>query len=146
MVFYHPLTFLNSSSFNIKEDKIDNAAVAILFLIFHELCGQYKKNMTNPDVPEQFYDNNYNILRYALGVINDSGNIFEYFLCFDVYEFYKKRDNTALLFEELYFNKSISNLNEIYPKNIFQKSFKKIKLQDITKKFFRLKIKCKDED
>ena len=31
MIFYHPLTFLNSKSFYIPEDKIDNAAIAILF-------------------------------------------------------------------------------------------------------------------
>ena len=165
MIFYHPLTFLNSKSFYITEDKIDNATIAILFLIFHEVCGHYKTNMTNlDDTPDQFYDNNYDILKYELGGSNDSGNIFEYFLSSDminVSEFYEKKDINELLSEEIYLGKSFSNLNTILKKlgvleeeqNKFTKklkpisknSLRNIRFPDMTKILFRLRINCKDE-
>ena len=63
MVFYHPLTFLNDKLLTIPKDKMENATVAILFLIFHEVCGHFKTRITNlDDTPYQFYDDNYNIL------------------------------------------------------------------------------------
>ena len=49
MVFYHPLTFLNDKLLTIPKDKMENATVAILFLIFHEVCGHFKTRITNLD-------------------------------------------------------------------------------------------------
>ena len=165
MIFYHPLTFLNSKSFYIPEDKIDNAAIAILFLIFHQVCGHYKTNITNlDDAPNQFYDNNYDILKYELGGSNNSGNIFEYFLSSDminISEFYEKKNIDVLLSENIYLEKSFSNLNSTLKnlgvlgednnkftkkiKSISKNSLRNIPFPDMTKILFRLRINCKDE-
>ena len=162
MIFYHPLTFLDNKSLSIRTNKTDNATAAILFLIFHEVCGHFKTSITNlDDTPDQFYDDNYNILKYELGEINDSGNIFEYFLCSDIInisELFEKTDVKQLLCEDLYIDKTFSKLNSILTslnvleneKNHFTKKFKsnsklrKILFPDMTKILFRLRIGCKD--
>ena len=150
---------------NIPKNKIDNAAIAILFLIFHEVCGHYKTNITNlDDAPNQFYDNNYDILKYELGGSNNSGNIFEYFLSSDminISEFYEKKDINVLLSENIYLEKSFSNLNSTLKnlgvldednnkftkkiKSISKNSLRNIRFPDMTKILFRLRINCKDE-
>ena len=162
MMFYHPLTFLDNKSLSIQTNKTDNATVAILFLIFHEVCDYFKTSTTNlDDSPDQFFDENYNILKYELEKRNDSGYSFEYFLCSDIInisELFEKSDVKQLLCEDLYIEKTFSKLNSILSsldvfeneENHFIKKFKsnsrirKLLFPDMTKILFRLRIGCKD--
>ena len=161
MVFYHPLTFLNDKLLSISKDKIENATVAILFLIFHEVCGHFKTLITNLDgTLDKFYNDKYNILKYELRESNDSGNIFEYFLCSDfinISGLFEKVNVKQLLSVDLYIDKTFSKLNSILESmdvlkrknnHKFKSNLKakKILFSDMTKILFRLRIGCKNAE
>ena len=134
LVFYHPLTFLNSRKLRIEEKKIDNSALAMLFLIFHINCGHFKSYKYNlEDTPKQFYDNNYEIAQFILGDISDLDNIFEYYLTSNmikISEFYQSTNLRQLLLPELYIQEDFTELNKILNDLGITKKLKKFIKED----------------
>ena len=166
MAFYHPLMFLESNTVFIQDKKkLNNSIVAILFLIFHVICGHSKSNIKHfDDTPSQFYDNNYEIIQFKLGEITDSGNIFEYFLTsnlINISNLYYKDDVSPLLSENLYIGNNFEELNaklsslgiseksqKILNKNkpIILNDISNMSIRDIMKILFDLKKECTEKE